>query len=198
MYVIGLTGSSGSGKNYCCELFKNNHGIESLDTDIVARKVCSAGSLCLSELSEAFGYVILNNDGTLNRKLLASIAIPDPNKKELLNKITHKYIIEESMRWVKEKRITNEFAVIINAPLLYESRINYRCDFNMAVIADENVRLERIIKRDNLTAGEAKNRLSAQHDNQYFINRCDYLLYNNDYNFPELQIDLIVQQMKFV
>ena len=197
MYVIGLTGGSGSGKGYCAELFEK-HGIYSLDTDAVARYVCGEDTPCIGELRAAFGDEIINGDGTLNRPNLARKVFTDGKKRMLLNSITHKYILSECDKWAKERERSGDFAAIIDAPLLYESRYNYRCDYCVAVVADEDERIRRIIERDGLSYDDAVARISAQHDNHYFRNRADFLIYNNPGDHPDLQIDLIIQQIRFV
>lgn len=176
MYVIGLTGGIGSGKSYVAKMF-NTYGIPSLDTDIVSRNIDNTE--------------ILNEFGTVDRKLLADIVFNDPEKLKILNKITHKLILAECNKWLAERERENNFAAIIEAPLLFESRFNYLCDYVIAVVADMGVRIARI-------DSSRINRISKQHDNNFFINNSDFVIYNNPYNDTRLQVDLIYQQLRWV
>ena len=176
MYTIGLTGGIGSGKSYVAKIF-NSYGIPSLDTDMVSRNI---------DTTE-----ILREFGTTDRKLLADIVFNDPKKLKLLNKITHKQIIAECRNWLAEKEKENNFAAIIEAPLLFESKFNCFCDYVISVVADLDVRIDRL-------DGTKVNRLDKQHDNNFFINNSDYVIYNNPYNDARLQVDLIYQQLRWV
>lgn len=91
MTIFGITGGSGSGKTLASSMFAEL-GIEIIDADAVSREVTNKGSKCLNELVEYFGNEILQTDGTLNRRHLASIAFSDVEKTKMLNTITHKYI----------------------------------------------------------------------------------------------------------
>ena len=92
MIVIGLTGGSGVGKGCVCQKFLK-YNVPAIDTDKTSRSVCDPGMPCLNELVSCFGHSILNPDGILNRKELASIAFSDKEKHEQLNKISHYYIL---------------------------------------------------------------------------------------------------------
>lgn len=197
MYVLGLTGGIGSGKTYIESLFKN-YNIPSLDTDKVSRQVCEREQPCLYEIVETFSDVILNSDGSLNRKSLGNIVFNDKEKLRILNDITHKYILAECKAWIKQCESDGYFAALIDAPLLFESRFNYYCDYVISVVADTDVRLRRIIERDGMSEAEALKRISNQHDNNFFIWNSDYIIYNNPYNNAALQVDLIYQQLRWV
>jgi dephospho-CoA kinase len=175
MKIIGLTGGSGAGKGEVCKAFAE-YGIESIDTDQISREMPSK---CLEELVQCFSDVILDEHGGLDRKKLADIAFADKNKLEVLNSITHKYILEECKNRIKALEADGKGAVIIDAPLLFESGFNRECDIIIAVIANPNVRIERIIKRDNLTPEHAKRRIKNQKDDEFFKTNADYIIYNN-------------------
>lgn len=197
MYTLGLTGSMGAGKSYASAVFCD-FGIPSIDTDLVSRQVTYPGSPCLKELRSAFGDNILNGDRTLDRSMLAKIAFADKESTAMLNKITHKHILTECRQWLRQKEAEGLFAAIVQAPLLYESGFNYRCDYVVAVLCDTETKLRRVCLRDSMTRQEALARLSKQHDDRYFYNRADYTINNNDGQNIKLQIDLIIQQIKFV
>lgn len=180
MTVIGLTGPTGSGKSTLCNIAAE-FGIKSIDADKVYHDLLVPPSLCLEEIVNAFGNKVLNEDGSLNRAVLASIvfAVGADEKLRTLNSITHKFVKEEFRRIISDMKNSAEKFVIVDAPTLYESGFDKECDFTVAIIADRSIRSTRIIERDFLSAERAEQRLSAQKPDDFFIQRANYVLYNN-------------------
>ncbi len=170
--VIGLTGPTGSGKSSAAKLCEK-YGIKLVDCDKVARKATEKGSGALKTLCEVFGTDILNGDGSLNRKALAAKAFSTKENTELLNKTIFPFIKELVLSEIDSDR------VLLDAPTLFESGINTICFKTVAVLADEGVRLKRIIKRDNLTEDEAKLRMSVGKSDNFYKENADYIIYNN-------------------
>ena len=180
MTVIGLTGPTGSGKSTLCNIAAE-FGIKSIDADKVYHDLLVPPSLCLEAIVNAFGNGVLNEDGSLNRAVLASIvfAVGADEKLRTLNSITHKFVKEEFRRIISDMKNSAEKFVIVDAPTLYESGFDKECDFTVAIIADRSIRSTRIIERDFLSADRAEQRLSAQKPDDFFIQRANYVLYNN-------------------
>ncbi len=194
MTVIGLTGGSGSGKGYVSRFFEAR-GIPCLDTDLVSREVCRAGSACLRELCKAFGEDILLEDGEMDRARVRDIVFNDANKLSTLNSITHRYILDECRRWLSEQSRSYP-AAIIDAPLLYESGFDAECDVTVAVTADTDTRISRIISRDRLDRDSALRRLQNQHDNEFYRKNADYIITNDASTEKEeltRQVDAIIK-----
>ena len=191
MKIIGLTGGSGAGKGEVCKAFMG-FGIESIDTDKIAREATRKGGDCLRELAENFSGIILNAYGGLDRKKLAELAFISEEKLELLNKITHKYILNECKRIMLDMENAGRKAVIVDAPLLFESGFDKSCDIIISVVADLEKRTERIIKRDNITSEQAELRIKNQKNDDFFIANSDYVVYNNsDYADIYIQVSKI-------
>ena len=171
--VVGVTGGSGSGKSYLCALLKNR-GYDVIDTDIIARKVMEKGEECLMETVAEFGEQILDN-GNLNRKKLAQIVFSDEKKLAKLNEISHKHILRCVENMI-EQSASNP--VFVEGAVLIES--GFDCDLMIGVLADYEVRKERIMKRDSMTEAEAKLRLDAQQKDSFYIKNCDFVLTNTD------------------
>ena len=89
-------------------------------------------------------------------------------------------------------------AAIIDAPLLFESGFNVWCDWTVAVIADREVRIGRIMARDGISRESAANRIDCQPPEKFYIKRCDYIIYNNGTERADLQADLIWQMIRWV
>lgn len=135
MVVIGLTGGSGSGKSTIANLMRQR-GINVIDADQIGRVVVEKGRPALAEIIEEFGEGVLQSDGTLDRKKLASIVFTDREQLKKLNKITHKYITAI----VKEELAACKADIsVIDAAVLKESGILDMCDYVIAVTADREL-----------------------------------------------------------
>ena len=179
MLTIGLTGQSGAGKGEFSRIFKSYPDVYCLDTDITAREVVEKGKPCLEKLCEYFGNEILQEDGSLDRRKLASIAFSDEEKHKKLNSITHFYITEEVKKWLFEVEKDGAKVAIIDAPLLFESGIDSVCNMTIGVIAPYATRLKRIIKRDGIDKKNARLRLDVQPKDDFFEQKCTYIIANN-------------------
>lgn len=177
MVVIGLTGGSGVGKSCISREFLK-YNINSIDTDQTARQVCDKGKPCLNELVLNFGKTILNEDGTLNRKQLASIAFADKDKHTTLNKITHYYILNEVRTWLDTQRVQGHIAAIVDAPLLFESSFDKECDIIIAVTAPREKRIERLLVRDNIPLEAIELRLSKQWNDDFYTQKSNFVIRN--------------------
>ncbi|MBQ3226181.1 MAG: dephospho-CoA kinase [Clostridia bacterium] len=172
--ILGVTGGSGCGKSAFCEALAKE-GAHVLDADAVAREVVLKGKPALSELVMAFGEEILTSCGALDRKKMAGIVFTDEQKRDRLNEITHKYIIEEIRAWLS----ANAKGVrVLDVPLLFESGLDALCDRTVCVLADKKTRLSRIVARDGLSEEDARKRLSAQPEGEFYIARADDVIEN--------------------
>ena len=177
MKVIGLTGPSGVGKGWICR-YLTQFNIAAVDTDAVYHDLLIPPSPCLDELVAAFGPQILTN-GQLDRAALATIVFSDPQKLNSLNKITHKYILEQTDALLDTYRHQGHPAAIVDAPALFESGYDQNCDFVIAVLADKELRIQRIILRDSLSPQAAQKRINAQKSDEFYSSNAKYTLVNN-------------------
>lgn len=176
--VIGLCGRSGSGKGYVCRSFAAL-GVPFIDTDAVYRSITeTADSACLNELRREFGDRVADDCG-LNRKVLSAIVFSDKSKLEKLNSVTHKYILEKTLELISEFEKNGGFAVIIDAPVLFESGFDAVCDICVCVTCDDKTRIKRITERDGITVNAAKARLSSQLSDSELKERCDFEIVND-------------------
>ncbi len=180
MLTIGLTGPSGAGKGTVASLFAP-YGILSIDTDKVYHDLLIPHSPCLDDLAVRFGGKILNPDGTLDRKALASHVFAKGNEQALadLNRITHAYVLDVTRSICRELEAKGCVGVFVDAPLLFESGFDAECDTTLAVLAAPDVRLARIIARDGLTLEQARARMAAQKPDSYYTERAKQIIYNN-------------------
>ena len=180
MDIIGLCGGSGSGKGTVARFFEG-YGIPSIDADAVYRDITVPGGELIKKLALTFGTAILDENGGLNRAALAKIVFDPANKTELdkLNKITHEFVIRETVRRINAFESEGYEFVIFDAPLLFESGFNEKCGIIVSVVADKNVRIRRITARDGITPERAEARIASQLSDEYLIARSDFVIYNN-------------------
>ncbi|MBX3290993.1 MAG: dephospho-CoA kinase [Acidobacteria bacterium] len=162
MLKVGLTGSIAVGKTYVCEVFREL-GCHVLDADQTARDVVAPGTPGLSQIIKEFGEDILLPDGSLDRKKLGAIVFNDPDKRQLLNSIVHPLVIEEQNKWIAEREADNpDGIVIVDAALMIESGGYKRFDRLIVVWCEDDIQLERLMRRDGLDEAAARTRIAAQ------------------------------------
>ena len=178
MKVVGLCGGSGSGKGLVCSFF-SDLGVKCIDTDTVYHDMISTDSECTKELISYFGQEISASSG-IDRTKLREVVFASKENLKALNEITHKHILEEVRLCISETKSAGEaIGIVIDAPLLFESRFDEECDLTVAVVSDTDRRIERIIARDTITREDAIRRISKQIPDDLLITRCDYVLENN-------------------
>lgn len=180
MIIVGLCGGSGSGKGSVCAVFEKN-GFPTIDTDEVYHRLVSTDSECLKELASEFGQGIVK-DGALDRRALADIVFSaDPSGQRLaaLNKIAHKHVLNEAGRLIEEYSQEGCRIAVVDAPLLFESGFDKKCDITVAVLAERDIRIKRIMARDNITYPEAERRIDAQHTDEWLRAHADRTVENN-------------------
>lgn len=177
--IIGITGNSGTGKTSICKevvKIKGENQIALIDADKIVKEISVPGHEYFNQIINIFGKEITLSNGNIDRKKLANIVFSDNKKRELLNQNTYKYVVDEIKKQIKENK---NKTVIIDAPLLIESNLNKICDIVISVIADCEIKIERICKRDNIDKNMAQARLNSQNQNEFYIKNSDYIIINN-------------------
>ena len=193
MIILGITGGSGCGKTTVCECLKKN-GIDVIDTDKIARLIVEPGQPALNEIKEEFGIQYINNDNTLNRKKMADTVFNNQKELQKLNAITHKYITEYVDEYINNCKGQ---IIAIDAAALIESGIYKKCDYILSVLADEDTRIKRIMTRDNILLSDAKSRIKAQKNDCFYIEKSDFIIYNNgDLEKLSTEINQIIDKLK--
>ncbi|MBE6771572.1 MAG: threonylcarbamoyl-AMP synthase [Ruminococcaceae bacterium] len=174
--VIGLTGQTGSGKTTVADILKNK-GYHIVDTDILARKAVENPEV-IALLTKRFGVDIIN-DGILDRRELARRAFASKDGTAALSAITHPEITRLAVEEIHTAEKCGAKAAVIDAALLFDSPLVAICEKNISVIADEKLRLERIMNRDSLSEKDALLRMGAQPPAEYYTEKADIIIDNN-------------------
>ena len=180
MKVIGLSGGSGSGKGYVAALFESR-GAKAIDTDAIYRELTSSPGECMSELIAAFGEKIATSTGALDRTVMRGLVFSSEGadyNRARLNEISHKHVLRKVRSMLVEFRESDVPAVLVDAPLLFESGFHKECDAVICVVAPVDVRINRIMKRDGISKEAAVARISTQLSDEILIARSDYVIDN--------------------
>lgn len=177
MLTIGLTGKTGAGKSTVA-LYLKAKGCKIIDGDVIARSITEKGSEVLPQLQKAFGEDILDENGCLIRKLLAQRAFSSRESTELLNSITHPIIKERCEKEIEKGKADGYNTFVIDAAALLESSCKELCDKIVVVTAPESIRLNRILKRDDISLTQAQTRIKAQREDEYYFSRADIIIRN--------------------
>lgn len=195
MIKIGLCGSSGAGKGHISKEFKK-HGVEYIDTDKVYMKIATPNSPCLQEICMFFGDEVLKDDKTLDKDKLSKKVFEGENAAQhlkVLNRITHKYIRHDVEKTLSgfEKKGTK--AIIIDAPVLFESGFNELCDVTVCVTAPRELKIQRIIDRDKISEKKAIVRIESQLPDERLRELCDYEIKNDGVSDVKSQINAVLK-----
>ncbi|NCC86374.1 MAG: dephospho-CoA kinase [Clostridia bacterium] len=183
--TIGLTGQTGSGKSTVSQIL-SSMGFYTIDCDKISRLITEKGSPVLGDISSAFGIDVIKANGELDRALLAKRAFATKEATLILNNITHPAITKLVKKKVNGAFFNGYDVVVIDAPALFESGIEKDCDIIVSVIANEDVRLGRILKRDCIDEEYARLRIKAQHNEEYYKSKSDIII-NNDSSLDALK-----------
>ncbi|WP_281692359.1 dephospho-CoA kinase [Agathobaculum desmolans] len=175
MKIIGLTGGSGTGKGTVATRMQAL-GAGWVDADAVYRDLCAHDRTMLAALDAAFGGV-LDADGRLDRPKLAAIVFSDPEKLQTLNQITVPYIRAASLAAIRTQGDCP--IVLYDAPTLFEAGMNDLCEQVIGVLADPEIRVQRVMARDGIGEAAARARIAAQPEDGFYRTRCDHILENN-------------------
>ena len=181
MRVIGITGPSGAGKGEAARILKDKFGFSVIDADKVYHSLVSQPSDCLNEIVSSFGESVLDDKGGLDRTKLGRIVLGCENadKLERLNRITHKYVVDEMRKKVDSLASSDIECCVIDAPLLIEAGLCDDCDITVSVLGDKDERARRISLRDGISIEAALRRIASQKHDEFYIQNTQYAVYNN-------------------
>lgn len=166
MLIIGLTGGIATGKSTVSKLLREKHQIPIIDADIVARQVVEPGTCGYKKIVAYFSDSIpdlLTEDGCINRPALGRAVFGDQVAIKKLNSIVHPEVRKETIKQILWAYMRGEPMLVLDVPLLFESKFNVICGATVTVACDENIQLERLLKRDShLSKDEANKRIASQ------------------------------------
>ncbi len=194
MKKIAITGNIASGKSQV-EKELISLGYKVADTDKINHEILENDKITIQEIKNAFSdYDILDEQGKLSREKLGKIIFSNSEKKQILESILHKKIYENLEVFYQNNK--NEKLVFVSIPLLFEAKQENKFDKIIFVSANEEIRLKRLIERNNYDIEYAKKRIAAQEKEQVKIEKSDFVIYNNsDLSNLKNQIEKVLHQL---
>jgi len=159
-YVLGLTGGIATGKSTAAAVF-SRHQIPMIDGDIIAREVVQPQTPGLAAIVQEFGEEILQEDGSLDRVALAKIIFDSTEQRQKLDRLLDPFIRQAITEQIKQQK-ANYPLVVVDIPLLFEGHYEQEMDAVAVVYLPEEIQLQRLMKRNQLTLDEAKKRIQSQ------------------------------------
>ena len=175
MLKIGLTGGIGSGKSTVARIFEVL-GIPVYYADGAAKKLMIENQELKTSIIDAFGKEAYT-DGHLNREYIAAEVFNDTEKLKALNALVHPATIKDASEWFQKQTAPY---VIKEAALIFESGANKDLDYVIGVKSPLDLRMQRAMDRDNISADEVKARIHKQMDEESKLRLCDYVIVNNE------------------
>ena len=168
MKVLGITGGSGCGKTTLLQAAEEL-GFRCIDCDALYHELLRSNRAMLAELKAQFPTAFSSEE--LDRKALGNIVFQDKTQLQTLNSITHRYVKQEVLHQIQG----TEYAAI-DAFALFESGLAQLCDTTVAVTAPEEIRVQRLVKRDSISPDYALLRIRAQKSCEEFSAMADHRL----------------------
>jgi len=176
MKIVGITGLIASGKSTLSSYLKPQ-GYKIVDADAISRDITKKDRIGYAKIIEEFGRDILSLNGEIDRVKLSNIVFNDKNSLKKLNDTLHPLIFQEIDRQLDLYK--DEKILFLDAPLLFEAKLDKKCDEVILVFCDEEVQISRIQKRDNKDYDSAKKIIDSQIAKEFKIEKSDYIIDNN-------------------
>lgn len=186
-FIVGLTGGIASGKTTVATLFEQEHGINIVDADVIAREVVALGTPALEAIKARYGEGICHENGDLNRRALREKIFAQTSEKNWLNQLLHPLIREEIHHQLTE---ANSPYVLLVVPLLIENNMQSMVNRILVVDAQTNTQSARAAARDKVSKAQIAQIIAAQ------ISRDERLKHADDVIINESDLQSLKQQVK--
>ena len=185
---IAITGGIGSGKSYVCRLLEQ-HGIKVYDCDAAAKRLMRTSPQLQHNLKQLVGDDVYSSDGQLQKRVLADFLLSSESNKIAVNNVVHPAVAADfnasGMEWLE-------------SAILFESKFDQRVDFDkvVCVVAPQEVRIQRIMNRDNISAERAAEWIAVQMPQEEMQRRSNFVINNDGVGDLEQQISQVIAQCK--
>lgn len=181
---IGIAGGIGSGKSYVCQYLRQM-GYEIYDCDAAAKRLIRTSPEIRQQLTELIGPDTYDADGQLNKAVVARFLLASEANAKAIDAIVHPAVFrdfeESGLQWLE-------------SAIMYESGINQLMDVVIAVIAPKEVRIKRVMERDQISREKVLEWMNRQYPQREVIHRADYVVINDGNANIEQQLNKIIRQ----
>jgi dephospho-CoA kinase len=175
---VAVTGGAGSGKTTVCNRLKEL-GVKVISSDALAKEAVAQGSLAHEKIVNYFGKKVLLNDGNLNRQELRSIIIADDVARLALERFIHPEISRLMHLRIAQAKQDGDPVLLVEVPLLFELGMAEQFDVVIVVSADHELRVKRLMDRDNVSRDEAEDLINVQMPQAEKVERAEFVLAND-------------------
>jgi dephospho-CoA kinase len=193
MLKVGLTGGIGSGKSTIAKVIEAM-GYPVFYSDTEAKKIIETNHNVKIKLVQHFGAGICT-ENSIDRKKLAQIVFSHAENLETINSIIHPEVRNHFNKWAEKQKVK---VVFNEAAILFETGAYRKLDKNIVVIAPEEIRIDRVMKRDNLSKEEVLKRIHNQWSDDLKIPLADYIVTNDNQQPILIQLEKIIQDLTLV
>lgn len=185
--LTAITGGIGSGKSYVCRILESR-GISVYDCDAAAKRLMRTSEKLQQELRQLVGQDVFTSDGQLQKRVLADFLLASEANKLALNDVIHPAVAEDflssGMTWLE-------------SAILFESGFDRRIRFDrvVCVSAPRDVRIQRIMRRDNISAAKAAEWIDTQMAQEEVERRSHFDIVNDGKSDIEQQVDNMLSQI---
>lgn len=185
--LTAITGGIGSGKSYVCRILESR-GISVYDCDAAAKRLMRTSEKLQQELRQLVGQDVYTSDGQLQKRVLADFLLASEANKLALNDVIHPAVAEDflssGMTWLE-------------SAILFESGFDRRIRFDriVCVSAPRDVRIQRIMRRDNITAEKAAEWIDTQMAQEEVERRSHFVIVNDGKSDIEQQVDNMLSKI---
>lgn len=183
MKIIGLTGGIGSGKSTIAKWFLEK-GIPVYDSDKEAKDLMNESPTLKEQIIELLGSEAYSNN-VYNRPYVAQLVFQNKDLLSQLNAIVHPAVFDHFHNWIKTQVAP---FIVKEAAILFESGSYKDCDFIISVVAEESIRIRRVVDRDEISAQQVKDRIAHQWTDEQRIKHSDFVIENNQ-DLEDLRIE---------
>jgi dephospho-CoA kinase len=178
LLVIGLTGGIGAGKSAVASIFAES-GFVVINTDDLAKDVMATDSEVSNAIRDEFGDAAFK-DGKLNSQFLGSIIFGDDSEKlDRLNRIVHPPVIDAMIAKIEELHKSGEKVIFVESALIYSAGIDDGFDYVIAVVANDELRIRRLMESRSIRESEIQKRMNSQTSKEQLISLADFTIENN-------------------
>ena len=186
MRKIGITGNIGSGKSYVCKMFENL-GIPVFYSDDETKKLYLIPTV-KELIINRFGQEVYFENGTLNRKLLSYHLFKNEEAMRFIESVLYPVLNQHFDEWCEQQKTPY---VLYESAILFEKDYGKYFDKIIFVSAPEDIRLQRVMKRDDCSEENVRSRMRLQLDEETKISKAEYVIYNDGTKPVEPQVEAI-------
>jgi len=177
MVKVGITGGIGSGKSTVCKLF-SILGIPTYSSDIRAQQLMMFNHNVVNALKATFGPDIYNLNGSLNKDYLSKLVFDSPETRQIINSIVHPAVQNDFTQWCEHQKAEIPY-VIQESAILFETELWKDLDILITVTCPIDERIERIVKRDNISIIDARKKINSQMTDEVKIEKSTFVIESN-------------------